>query len=190
MKKSYSLVAALALAATAAQAGLVQIGPCPDPFSGNPTAEFNRLLALITSADPQPNGSFIKYNQGVSQVDDSGDLLTPFTDSITVPGVNISGSNLHFDATDPLYFLVKAGTEQCFYYYDGVGDVDLVNPLVNVNPRGISNPRDYSHVTFFGITPDDPNPNPTPVSDTGTTLALLGLGMVGVAGARRLTTRA
>ncbi len=200
MKLAQTLVASLALAAslalvtTASHAGLVAIGPQPDEFAGNPTSELNRLLSYLDSGDLQPNGSFIKYNPGVNVVDSSGDLLAAFDDSITVPGITISGANLAFTDTTPLYFLVKAGTQQSIFFYDGLGDVSLLNPIVN----GSGIPKDYSHVTFFGI--DVPTPTPTPptfhdqpptdrVPDGGATVMLMGFGLLGVAGIRRTTRK-
>lgn len=197
MKLAHSLLATFALAATAAttHAGLVTIGPQPDGFAGNPTSEFNRLLSYLDSGDLAPNGAFIKYNPGFNQIAGSGDLLTPFDDSLTVPGVNISGANLSFLATTPLYFLVKAGTQQSIFFYDGIGDVSLLDPIVN--GRGI--PRNYSHVTFFGIDVPPPPPPPIPppippdhgprVPDGGTTLPLLSLGILGLWAMRRATRK-
>lgn len=177
-------VAGLMAVASNSQAALIP-GACQDikdlpSGANNPTGEFAWMSSIYPG---KLNGSFRKYNPGSNVVDDFGDLEAPLGDTLTVAGVVINGAKLSFDDQEPFYYLVKASTERCAYYYDGVGAVvDFLNPIVNKGK-----PRDYSHVTFFGMTffgikGDGDIPT---VPEGGTSVALLGLALTGLGAARR-----
>ncbi len=119
-----------------------------------------------------------------------GDLYTTYTpanvpaaplpayDGNSTGQVGAAATSLSIDVTGWTYLLVKWASNDYFYYVGDLTGVVTVNNDVQFNP-GNGRPQNASHYRLFN---DDPG---TRVPDGGTTVALLGLGMLGVAAARR-----